>query len=153
MALKNTRISKLEAEVGKLTRVLSTNQDAKSRLALENQIIKLATERQTFFNYKFDLETNLQEKEDMLEEKNLQVQMMKGQIKILSKEIDEVKKKSVNKSLIPKKNIVKKIRGGGKLIKFFKSENILTFQVTKIRIKKRLQEVEDRETCRRMIFL
>lgn len=43
--------------------------------------------------------------------------MMKEQIKILSKEIDEAKQKQKMKiSLLPQRNIVKKIRGGGKFI-------------------------------------
>lgn len=76
----------------------------------------MASERQSFFNYKFDIERTIQEKEELLEEKNTQIEMMKEQLKILSKELDEMGKRKVEPvTLIPRGNIVKKIRGGGLL--------------------------------------
>lgn len=74
---------------------------------------KLALERQSFFNHKFDLERDILEKEDLLGEKEIQIAMMKSQLKILSDEIDDLKEKQQQRiSLIPT-NLVKKIRGGG----------------------------------------
>ena len=100
------------------------NGKAKNILDLENQIIKLATERQTFFNYKFDMERTIQEKTEILEEKDLQVSMMKDQLKILVDEIEEMKKAQKNSITLLPRGVVKKIRGGGKtrLGKFVKKE-------------------------------
>ena len=111
---KSQKISKLETEIAQLNRVLTSNTEGSNRLALENQIVKLASERQSFFNYKFDLERTIQEKEELLEEKNTQIEMMKEQLKILSKELDIMaRRKPEPVSLIPKGNVVKKVRGGG----------------------------------------
>ena len=112
MKLKNERITKLETEVDRFKRVIQTNNQAKSQLKLEDHINKLLSERQTFFNYKFDMEQTIKEKEDLLEQKDLQISVMKGQIKILADEIDEMKKSHNRVGLVPK-NVVRKIRGGG----------------------------------------
>lgn len=61
------------------------------------------------------MERTIQEKTELIEEKDLQVKMMKAQLTILADEIDSIKKKQKDSygGLIPR-NIVKTIRGGGK---------------------------------------
>lgn len=82
---------------------------------LEGHLSKLAIERQSFFNMKFELENQILEKDDLIVEKNTQISMLKAQINILMRELDEAKKNSHQdgglSSLTPLK-MVKRIRGG-----------------------------------------
>ena len=76
---------------------------------------KLAVERQTFFNLKFDLENQLLEKDDLVSQKDTQISMLKAQIKLMMNELDSAKKNNPSdqgfSGLTPLK-MVKKIRGG-----------------------------------------
>lgn len=64
---------------------------------------------------KFDLEKQIGEKDELLTEKDIQIGMMKSQMNILIKEIEQYKKNNANAqplSLLTPTGIVKKIRGG-----------------------------------------
>lgn len=96
-------------------RLLTKNEFSNKILTLESHLNKLAVERQGFFNLKFDLENQLMEKDEMIGEKEMQISMMKAQICILLKEVNDEKKKhqpEVSLNSITPMNIVKKIRGG-----------------------------------------
>jgi len=98
-----------------LTRIIQSNDQSNKVFNLETHIKRLALERQTFFNMKFDLEKQIAERDELLSEKEIQIDMIKGQISILIKEIEQLKKSQTNTqpfALMTPSNIVKKIRGG-----------------------------------------
>lgn len=74
-------------------------------------------ERQSFFNIKYSLETQIQERNEIIQEKDHQIEVMRQQLGILIDESEDLKMKLTSKQdtidLISGKNIVKKIRGGG----------------------------------------
>lgn len=88
---KNKKISFLEAEKARMEKALTNNLKARNLLDLENQIIKLANERQAFFEHKFRLENEINENREIVEQKDLQISMLKEHIKILNIELEEVK--------------------------------------------------------------
>jgi hypothetical protein len=92
-----------------------SNDLTKRILELETQINRLAIERQNFFNIEAQLKNDILEKEDLLQEKEEAVKMMKAQLIILLEEIDILKRNNkmltANSTLIPS-NVIKKIRGG-----------------------------------------
>lgn len=74
-------------------------------------------ERQSFFNIKYNLETQIQERNEIIQEKDHQIEVMRQQLAILIDESEDLKLKLTSKQdtidLISGRNIVKKIRGGG----------------------------------------
>ena len=98
-----------------MTRIIQSNDQTNKVLNLETHIKRLALERQTFFNMKFELEKQIAERDELLSEKEIQIDMIKGQISILIREIEQLKKLQASSqplSLMTPSNIVKKIRGG-----------------------------------------
>ena len=94
--------------------MLNSNKSSKGVYDLETKLSNIILERQSQFNHIHNLETDLNEKEEFLGQKNMQINLMKDQLKVLMKEITELKQQNNENqfiSLVPN-NVIKTIRGG-----------------------------------------
>lgn len=111
----NNDLTKKGAEIFQLQKVMSANKNARSQYDLEQKLSAMISERQNQFSHVYNLESKLNEFEDMMEQKTDQVKMLKDQIKVLMKEVDANKKITNQGQFFSQapSNVIKTVRGGG----------------------------------------
>ena len=110
---------------------MNSNKSAKSVYDLETKLSGLLLERQNQFNHLHNLEYEINDKEEILTQKDVQISLLKDQLKFLVKEIETIKKESNNQSYmkLQTNNVIKTIRGGGNWNKATISQNHPNYMV------------------------